>query len=222
MSGSIVRRLIVKDLYLQWPLTVGTLLAGGVAIALLPRGEIAYFVGWIALLVVLILLGVFTVMVSVIQERKDNVLLFVLSLPVSTKQYLLAKLAANAAAFLVPWIVLTATALAVIAVTPIPDGHVPFLVIILLWAVCYYSLLLGVALVTDSQVWTTVVIVVCNIAPTFFIPALYRLPSLDATNPAATAHWGTEVLVVLGAELALCVIAIGLGLYLHSRKRDFV
>lgn len=222
MSASIVRRLVMKDLYLQLPLIVGTLLAGGAAIALMSRGGAAYFVGWIALLVILILLGVFTVMISVVQERKDNVLPFVLSLPVSTKQYVVAKLAANAAAFLVPWVVLTATALAVIGVTPIPDGVMPFLLIILLWAVCYASLLLGVVLVTDSAVWTTVVIVVCNVAPTFFIPALYRLPSLDATNPAATAHWGTEVLVVLGAELALCVIAIGLGLFFHSRKRDFV
>lgn len=222
MSASIVRRLVVKDLYLQWPLIVGTLLAGGVAIALMSRGGTAYFVGWIALLVVLILLGVFTVMISVVQERKENVLPFVLSLPVSTKQYLVAKLAANAAAFLVPWVVLTAAAVAVIAVTPIPDGQVPFLVIILLWAICYYSLLLGVVLVTDSQVWTTVVIVVCNVAPTFFIPALYQLPSIDAADPAAVAYWGAEVLAVLGAELALCVIAIGLGLVFHSRKRDFV
>ncbi|MGH7574989.1 MAG: ABC-2 transporter permease [Longimicrobiales bacterium] len=222
MSGSIIRRLVIKDLYLQWPLIVGAMLAGGVAIALLPRSETAYFVGWIALLVVLILLGVFTVVLSVIQERKDKVLLFVLSLPISTKQYVLAKLASNAAAFLGPWAILTATALAVIAVTPMPDGHMPFLAIILLWAVCYYSLLLGVALVTDSAVWTTVVIVACNIAPTFFIPALYRLPSLDGSNPAATAHWGTEVLAVLGAELALCVVAVGLGLFFHSRKRDFV
>lgn len=222
MSGTIIRQLIVKDLYLQWPLSSGALVAGGVAIALLSRGGAAYFVGWIALLIVLVLLGVFTVVSSVIQERKDKVLLFVLSLPVSTNQYILAKLAANAVVFLLPWAVLTATALAVIAITPIPDGTMPFIAIILFWPVCYYSLMLGVGIVTDSQVWTTVVIVACNIAPTFFIPALWALPSLDASNPAATAHWSAEAFAVLGSELALCVVAIGLGLYFHSRKKDFV
>lgn len=222
MRGTIVRQLIGKDLYLQWPFSVGALVAGGVAIALLSRGGAAYFVGWIALLIVLVLLGVFTVFASVIQERKDKVLLFVLSLPVSTKQYLLAKLAANAVVFLLPWAVLTTTALAVTAVTQIPDGTMPFLAIILFWPVCYYSLMLGVGLVTDSVAWTTVVIVGCNIAPTFFIPALWALPSLDVNNPSATAQWGAEAFAVLGSELALCVVAIGLGSYFHSRKKDFV
>lgn len=222
MSRTIVRRLIVKDVYLQWPVSVGALLAGGVAIALLPRGEIAYFVGWISLLVVLVLLGVGTVWMSVIDERKDKVLLFVLSLPVSMKQYLFAKLAAHAVAFLAPWAVLTAAALAVIAVSPVPDGLMPSLAIILFWPVCYYALLLCVGLVTDSQIWTVVVIVACNIAPTFFIPALYQLPSLDVTNPAASAQWGVDAFVVLGFEFALCVVAIGLGTVFHSRKTDFV
>jgi ABC-2 type transport system permease protein len=222
VSGPIVRQLIGKDLYLQWPLSVGALVAGAGAIALLPRGGTTYFVGWIALLIVLILLGVFTVFASVIQERKDKVLLFVLSLPVSRRQYLLAKLAANAIVFLGPWAVLTATALAVVALTSIPDGNLPFLTIILFWPVCYYALMLGVGLVTESQAWTTAVIVGCNVAPTFFIPALWTLPSLDASDPTATAQWGADFFAVLGAELTLCVVAIGLGLFFHSRKKDLV
>lgn len=222
MSGTIIRRLVMKDLYLQWPLMVGAVMAGAVAIAVMPRGEIAFFVGWVTLLVVLVLLGVFTVVAGVIQERRDNVLLFVLSLPVSTKQYLAAKLAANAVVFLVPWAALTAAALAVVAVTPLPDGLMPWLTIIFLWPVCYTSLLLGVELVTGSQMWMTVVIVACNVAPTFFIPALWGLSSFDPGDPGTTAHWGADVFVLIGTELALCAVAVGLGAFFQSRKRDFV
>jgi ABC-2 type transport system permease protein len=222
VSGTIVRRLIVKDLQFHWPFSVGSLLAGIATIALLPRGAVGFFVGWIGLLIVLVLLGIFTVIAGVIGERKEKVLLFVLSLPVSTKQYLVAKLAAHAVIFLLPWAILTTMALVVIANTGIPDGTMPIVAIVLLWPVCYYALLLGVGLITESQAWITTVIVVCNIAPTFFIPALYQLPSLSLTNPTATAQWGADALVVLGAEIALCVLAIGAGSYVYSRKRDFV
>ena len=53
----------------------------------MPLGASPAYVGGVSLICALIVLNIFLVMGGVVQERKDKVLLFILSLPVSTMQY---------------------------------------------------------------------------------------------------------------------------------------
>ena len=100
---------------------------GGLSrIALMPLSGVSGYVGFVSLICVLVILNIFLVMSGVVQERKDKVQLFILSLPVSTAQYAVAKMTGNAIAFVVPWAVLTAAATWVIDVTPMPNGSLPF------------------------------------------------------------------------------------------------
>ena len=108
MSASLVRQLIAKDLVLLRPMMIGALVIGGIGVALMPFGELPFFVGWLVILIAILLLGIFTTAVGVLTERKDRVHLLVLTLPVSPAQYLQAKLAASAIAFFVPWAALLA------------------------------------------------------------------------------------------------------------------
>ena len=96
MSRSVVRQLIVKDLYLTRWMVVGSLAAGAAAIALMPLGVVSGYVSSVSLICTLIILNIFLVMSGIVQERKDKVQLFFLSLPVSTAQYTIAKIVANA------------------------------------------------------------------------------------------------------------------------------
>ena len=168
------------------------------------------------------LLGIFITAVGVVTERKDRVHLFVLTLPTSPAQYTAAKPAASAIAFLVPWAILLSAALALIAATGIPDGLMPFLAALLFYALCYYSLYLAVALVTDSVIWSTLVIIVGNTAPVFLIPALLRMPGVNADPDPSGPVWTANVLTVLACEVAFSAAAVGFALYLRSRQRDFI
>lgn len=225
MSESIVRQLIVKDLYMMRPMMIGALLVGGIGIAVMPLGGPAAFnVGWLVLFIAIILLGVFATVVGVTGERKEKVHLFVLTLPTSPQQYTAAKLAANGIAFLAPWTILAAAALAVTALTSLPDRFMPFLAILLLYGVCYYAAYLSVALVTDSVISSTIVIIIGNTAPAFFIPALFRMPGI-AAGPDGNATgpiWTSSALAVIALEVAFSAGAIGLAVYARSRQRDFI
>src|SRR5688572_31994530 len=114
MSGSIVRQLVLADLHLVRWLVAGSLLSGAVAIGMMPLGAVSAYVGGVTLICVLVILNIMLVMTAIVQERKDKVQLFMLSLPVSTRQYTLSKLIANAVAFVGCWVVLTAMVVAVI------------------------------------------------------------------------------------------------------------
>ncbi len=223
MSTSIVRQLIAKDLFLMRPMIVGALVIGGIGIVLMNFGELAFFVGWIVLLIATLLHGIFTTAVGVITERKDRVHLFVLTLPISPAQYLRAKLAATAISVLVPWTILLAAALTLVAATGIPDGIMPFLAMLFGYVVCYYAAYLGVALVTDSVILSTLVIIIGNTAPVFLIQAFLRMSQVNAdTGPAPDANWTSAVLGTLASELIFSAAAIGVAVFIRSRQRDLI
>jgi ABC-type multidrug transport system permease subunit len=222
MNGSIFRRLVLTDLYLlRWPVA-GVLVAGGVAVAMMPLGPVSAYVGGVSLICTIVILNIVVVMTSIVQERKDKVQLFMLSLPVSTGQYTAAKLTASAIAFIGPWIALTAAAASVIDVSALPNGSLPFLLTVLVYLLLYFCVLAGVGLASDSTGWHFTVITVGNVSVNFLIPWLLSRPSVyrHRTDPAAV--WTGDIMTIIGIELAAAAIALGLCLFVRSRRTDFV
>jgi ABC-2 type transport system permease protein len=222
MSAPIVRQLILKDLYLLRWMIIGSIGAGAAAIAIMPLSPISGYVGAVSLVCTLIVLNIFLVMNGVAQEKKEKVILFILSLPVSTTQYLVAKVAANAIAFLVPWLVLTIATFAVVDISALPNGLLPYWLAALGYILFYYCALLAVGLVWDSAGAHTAAIIVGNISFNFFIPFLLRLPSVAAHAKGDTAVWTGDILAILGAELVAGGLALGSAVYVRSRTGDFV
>jgi len=71
-------------------------------------------------------------------EFKEQTLPFVMSMPISIKDYTAAKIIANATAFLLPWLILSVAALLTIyRWDAFPNGFIPVLMIMLVeMAVC--------------------------------------------------------------------------------------
>lgn len=222
MTRSIVTRLILKDLFLLRWFVAAAVVGGGAALSVMPLGGLTSYVGSVLLICTFIVLNIFLVMSGVVQERKDKVLLFVLSLPVSTSQYLTAKVTANAVAFLVPWLVLTAGTILVIDATGMPNGILPYWLAILVYLLAYYLALLGTSLVTDSTGWHAVAITAGNVSVNFLIVFLLGLPSVVANRDAPAAVWTADIVTIVAIELAAGAAALGLGFYVAARRSDFV
>jgi ABC-2 type transport system permease protein len=221
MSHSVVRLLFAQELFLVRWFVIGSILSGAAALGIMPLGKVPAYAGGVLLVCVLIILNIFLVM-SIVQERKDKVLLFTLSLPVSTKQYVAAKVAANAVAFLIPWIVLTVSAVIVIDVSALPNGLLPFWMALLVYLLAYYCALLAVGLVSDSTGWHAVAITIGNISVNFLIPILLGLPSIAQHVESATAVWTSDIVAIIVVEMAAAIVALALGFYLRSRRADSV
>ena len=224
MSRSVVTRLILKDFYLQWPTLAGSLLLGfaSLALALFGGGPITFYVGSVSFLCVLILLNVLLVGSTVAQEKKDRVMLFVLSLPVSTTQYAVAKLISSLLAFLVPFCLLGAAALLVIALTPIPHGLIPLTAAVMMYVCLYFCIFLAVALAGDSALWNTVVIIFGNVTINFLIAWLLSRPSVAVAAKGPVAIWPPEILASLAVEILGSLLALAAALLIITRKKDFL
>jgi ABC-2 type transport system permease protein len=171
---------------------------------------------------VIVILNIFLVMIAVVQERKEKVHLFVLSLPVSTTQYAAAKMLSNAIAFVGPWCILTAAVSWVIDVTALPNGSLPFLLTVLVYLLMYYCVLLAVAIVSDSTGLYTSVITIGNISVNFLIPFLLALPSVVAHRTGAVTVWTRDIAGIIAIEVIVAVAALWIAVRVSSRRSDFV
>jgi ABC-type transport system involved in multi-copper enzyme maturation permease subunit len=222
VSRSIVRQLVVKDLYLVRWMILGSLVAGSAALAIMPVSPVSAYVGGVSFICVLVILNIVLVMHNVVQEKKDKALLFALSLPVSTTQFIAAKVVATAIGFVGPWVVLTTAAIVVIDASTVPNGILPFLITVLGYLLGYHFVLLGTALLSDSAGWHATVITVGNVSVNFLIPFLLGLPSVAHHRHGPTAVWSADIAAILGVEIAAGVAALCLAVYLCTRRRDFV
>src|SRR4051795_13048506 len=129
---SMIRHLILKDWYFLRGAIAGYLAAGALALALIAAGsEAPVYLGVVLLLTLLIGLGIHLAMATVVQERTDHTLPFVMSLPISPRDYTTAKVLANVIIFLIPWLTLTLGSMAVIAGRKsLQDGLIPFVAVL--------------------------------------------------------------------------------------------
>lgn len=224
MNYPMVRRLIYKDWYFnRW--AIAAYVAAGL-LALVPialGGQAGFFAGSVLLITVLISIGIHLTMVSVVNERRDQTLAFVMTLPISVADYTTAKLAANLAIFGAAWTTLLVWTVAVIAGRGnLPDGLIPFAVAVLAQLFAGYCLVLGTALVSESLGWTIGAIVVTNLLVQGVMYWLSNLPAVARDLTGDAIAWRPQIVGLLWAELAAILLVLALTFYLQTRKTDFL
>ena len=224
MSSSIVQRLVAKDWYLlRLPLLA---YVGGGLIALLmlaTGGEAMFNVGTILIITLLIALGMHVVMATVVGERIEHTLPFVMSLPISIAQYTTAKLIANASLFLSGWLLLSVGVSSVILIrNGVPHGLFVFSTIMLLYMLASYAVLLAVAIITESMAWTIVTVVIGNLGLNFMMMGLSQVPSIKNGNTATTVTWSTPAIEAVMCELVVILAAMVVTFAFQARKSDFL
>lgn len=224
MNNTMVKRLVLKDWYFQRTAIITYLLAGVGAIMLLRAGsEGLFYAGSILLITILITVGIHLTFATVVAERTEHTLPFVMSLPVSAAEYTTAKIVANMVIFLVPWTVLTLGTMAIIWLTPdIPDGLIPFVVLLFTEILVGYCLLLAVALVSESTGWTITALVVGNLSFQFFMYAVSHIDGIASGMKGALAVWSQPAVLLLAGQALSIALMLILTFYLQGRKTDFL
>ncbi|HXU33139.1 MAG TPA: ABC transporter permease [Thermoanaerobaculia bacterium] len=224
MDFAMIKRLVLKDWYFLRGPILGYLAAGALALALVSQaGEGTFFAGSILLITVLITIGIHLAMATVVEERKNQTLAFVMSLPVSPAEYTTAKIFANLLIFLLPWLALLVGSFAVIAGNAaLPDGLIPFTGIVLLEIFASSFLILAVALISESQSWTIGAIVFGNLFFQGFLYYVSHIPSIGQTMNGPRIVWSPAAVNLLVGEIVSIALMVGLTFWLQSRKTDFL
>lgn len=220
MIASPVGRLILTDLYLSRRVIGGTLVAGLLALAVMPLGRTAGFVGGVLLICALIILNIVLVMHNVVQERAQKVALFVMSLPVDPSQYVTAKAAAMVIAFGVPWLLLAVATVSVIALSSMPNGLLPFWIVLFGYLLAYSWVLLGVGIATDAAGWHATAIIIGNVSINLLIPFVLSRPAVVLHGQGPVAVWSADLVAMLLLELAIGAVALAIACRTRARRAD--
>ncbi len=224
MNRALVYRLVLKDWYLQRHMIVAGLGAGAVCLALLStNSQGLFYAGLLGLLTVLISVGCGLTFSTVVMERKTQVLAFVMSLPITPRDYTVAKLLANATIFLVLWIALVGGTIALILLRPnVPDGLVPLALITLTEILVNSALVLATAIMTESEGWTVASLIAGNLALNGVIYAAGQAQTIGGLAKADAITWSPAALTALGIEGALIVLLVALTFFVQGRKTPFI
>ena len=221
MSNPAVWQLIRKDLYLLRWWSLGSIAGGLSAIALMTTSALPINPGGLLLICTFIVLLIFQAL-GAVQERKDQVALFVLSLPVSPLEYVTAKTVANLIAFGVPWLILTAAAAVAIGRSQIPDGYLPLWMAIMAYFVLYFGVLFAIGLNTDSTGWHATVVTAGNISVNFFIMGLFGRPAVIAHGDGPTAVWTGDLMAIIVTALVGGIASLVAGIVIFSRRTSYL
>ena len=126
LNMPVIKQLVYKDWYLNRKLLAIYVGGGILSLSILSLGEWQFFMGSIMFITMLVALGNHQLSVTMINERKEQTLAFVMSLPVSPADYAMAKFLSNMVLFFVPWLLLVMVTTGVILLTPLPDGLLAF------------------------------------------------------------------------------------------------
>ena len=222
MNTMIIKQLILKDWYFLRVPIIGYLAAGAVSLVLICLGtDAGFFAGLVVLITVLIAVGIHLAMSTVVGERKDQTLPFVMSLPISYMEYTTAKILANLLIFLIPW---SAILLAAVALFTIGNagGVIPFTVLLVTELFASYTLLLAVSVVSESQSWSIGAMVFGNLFLQAYFYWITHNQSIMGTIKGHVAIWSSTAVAILVGEIALILLLIGLTFFFQARKTDFI
>jgi hypothetical protein len=224
MNYPMVKRLILKDWYLQRWAIAGSIVGGVVTLGVIVTGGKAGFLfGVIGLVTVLIAVGAQVAMATTVLERKEQTLPFVMSLPVSCREYTAAKILAILSIFLLPWLTLVLGSFAILTISPeSPRGLIPFVAIMATEILVSTCLVVAVAVTSESQGWTIGAIMVGNLTLNVVGYYVAHIPSIARGMFGHTVQWSSAASVLLLAEFAMAVLLLGLTFFFQARRTDFL
>lgn len=222
MNATMIRHLLRKDLRMMSVPVLGYFLAGLLAVAMLAMGSKAAFYGGMVLMIsALVTLSVHPPVNSLCHERKDGTLAFIMSLPISPRDYLWSKLLFNLLTFFVPTTALLLATCALFAwQDAIPDGMIPFVVILFGALGTNAVIILAVAVVTESLEKTIITMAVCNLAFHAVFYAAANLQSMQTHIGGPVAVWNGTVFAFLAAFAAVTAATFAAMVWLKMRKTD--
>lgn len=224
MNLNMVWRLILKDWYLERWLIAGSLVTGGATLAWIAMGgKLAWLMGLILIVTILIGIGAQLAMASIVNERSDQTLAFVMSLPISYREFTASKIFGSLLIFLVPWVSLAAASLIVVSSSKtVSHGLVPYVAIMAGEILASTCMVTATAVITESKAFTIAAIMVGNLALNGIGYWVAHMPGISAGMDGARIVWTATARGLLVGEFGLIVLLLSATFYLQSRKRDFL
>ena len=218
----VIRLLVAKDWQLFQKQLALYVLAGIVALCFLGLAKPwAFYVGSLMLLIVLICIACFSISTSTVIERKEKTLAFVMSLPVSPLDFTVAKLVGNLVTLGVPFVLMLGGTLAVVLLTPLPDGLFVYSLLIFGYVLFAFCVSLSVAMSVESEGWATFAMIGSMVLINPYIVGISQIPAIQKPIGIDALTWSPVAIGFLVGLSLLSVAVLAVTAWVHARKPAF-
>ncbi len=222
-SPTIVRELIKKDLQIMKVPSLCYWLGGiGAILLAVFFGDAAGTIAFILFVSVLFGAGVHAAMQTVTEERREQNLPFIMSLPVTISDYTVAKMSANLMLVGTIWLTLSAASYVIFIGDVMPKGTIPFLTIILVAIFLAYVIILATTVVFQGLAPAIIAVVAANLGTQAYIWWISEFHDVRSTVNGMEAVWNNTYLTVIGLQVAAVCALIAFTFYSQSKKTEFL
>ncbi|MCX7562996.1 hypothetical protein OS176_05465 [Xanthomonadaceae bacterium XH05] len=218
----VIGLLVRKDWQLFQKQFAANVLAGILALCLLGTGKPwSFYLGSLLLIVVLVSVACFAISNSLLVERKELTLPFVMSLPVSPLDFTVAKLAGNLVTFGVPFLLLLIGVLATVAFTALPNGLIVYSLLLFGYIFVAYCISLMVAMNVESEGWNIFAMIGSMVLINPFIMLLGQIEAISGTIRGNAIVWSAPAVGILVAEIVIGLSALAVTAWWNGRRPAF-
>ncbi len=222
LNRPLIRALVVKDWQLFQKQLAAYVLAAFVALTLLGVPHLwTFYLGSLLLIVILVAVACFAISTSLLAERKEQTLAFVMSLPVSPLDLTVAKLVGNLLTFGVPFLLILASTIGVIIYTPLPNGLLVLALLLFGHILVAYSISLAIAMQVQSEGWNTFAMITSMVMINPFLMMVGQIESISGVTRGDDIIISLTALAILAAQVLISMAAIGLTAWWQGRKAAF-
>lgn len=229
MSASIVPQLVAKDLRLMSPTILMFGLVSVVFIAILsliwdhiPPAVMGNF-GFIMLVGPAGTLGIVLLITTTVQEKQKSTQHFIMSLPVTVREFTRAKLWVNLPVFGLFWAAISVAGFYfAFGRGLLPFGAMPFVSMVFLGGFVAYVCILAVSLITQSLGITVLSIALFEVATSAYLWTVAYLPPISTHIWGAQAVWNPTAIGIIAAQAVTAVSVLTFTLWVQNKKRDFI
>jgi hypothetical protein len=229
MTTSVIPQLVAKDLRLMRPIILGFVAVSLFFIGLLSLlwaqlpVAVAANLGFIMVIAPAATCGIVVLMKTNVFEKEKSTQPFIMSLPVTVKEFTQAKLWVNLPLFTVLWGAVSAVAFYfAFGRGLLPLGAVPFVSMVFVGGFVAYACILATSLLTQSMPMTVLGIAVFEAATSGYMWAIAFFPPIAQHVWGAQPVWNAEAIVIIAAQVLVAVCALAGTLLMQTTKRDFI
>lgn len=229
MTQSIVPQLVGKDFQLmrRVMLAFGLVSLAAIAAIALLLGHVPNWVmynfGFILLVSPPATCGIVVLMKTNVFEKEKSTQPFIMSLPLTVKEFTRAKLLVNLPIFGTFWLAITAAGFYfAFGQHLFPQGAIPFVTMVFLGGFVAYTCILGTSLLFQSLGITILAITLFEMATSGYMYVIAYLDPIARNIWGPVAVWNTTAIAIVAAQALVAVSVIVATLLIQNTKRDFL
>ncbi len=222
---SMVMKLVKKDFHFMrmslLAYLLGTLVIGSLLLKFADNGRLmtglVSFAG-------LSLFGLYILFANVVMERTTKTLPYVMSLPISQREYTVSKIISSFALYIPVWLIFSASIIFMISQgNNLPNNAVNLITIMLLELLVSFTIVFSAALIKESFGWVIGATIFCVMLVSFSTFLFDIIVGLIPSNLRSNSlNWTPEQIMAVSIEILFIAGILWFTYIWQIRKTDFV